>query len=85
MRNEFQRHKLAYLVLIIGIIIFILSFLGAWPNRLIQRVLILAMSVFYFLWGVLTHFKTKTITREVILEYASVSLLAIILLILITL
>lgn len=85
MRHEFSRHKLAYTVLILGILIFIFSFLGAWPNRLIQRVIILSMSVFYFLWGILTHFKTRTITRDVVFEYGSVSLLAFILLILITL
>jgi len=85
MRNEFQRHQLAYIILMIGIMIFIFSFLGAWPNRIIQRVIVLAMSIFYFLWGILTHFKSRTITKEVILEYGSVSLLAGILLILITL
>ena len=85
MRKEFKRHQFAYIILIIGIIIFILSFLGAWPNRLIQRVIVFSMSIFYFLWGILTHFKTRTITKDVVLEYGSVSLLAGILLLLITL
>lgn len=84
MRSEFLRHRLAYLVLIIGISIFLFVFLGAWPNRWIQRLVVIAMSLFYFIWGVLTHFKTRTITREVILEYGAVSFLAALLLILIT-
>jgi hypothetical protein len=85
MRSEFKRHRLAYFVLITGIIIFIISFLGAWPNHWIQRMVAVGLAVFYFLWGVLTHFKTKAITREVILEYGSVSFLAGLILFLITL
>lgn len=85
MRKEFNRHRLAYIILIIGIAIFIFSFLGAWPNRLIQRVIVFSMSIFYFLWGILTHFKTRTMTKDVVLEYGFVSLLAGILLLLITL
>jgi hypothetical protein len=85
MIHELKKHKLSYLVLIIGISIFVILFMGAWPNRLIQRVIVVGMSLFYFLWGLLTHFKTKTITKEVIYEYASVSFLAGVLLFLITL
>lgn len=84
MRSEFIRHRLAYIVLMVGIAIFVVLFLGAWPNRWIQRIVVLAMSLFYFIWGLLTHFKTKTITREVIFEYGAVSFLAALLLTLIT-
>lgn len=85
MIEELKRHRLSYFVLTIGVMIFVFLFLGAWPNKLIQRMVIVGMSIFYFLWGVLTHFKTRTITKEVIYEYVSVSFLAGIILFLITL
>lgn len=85
MRNEFKRHRLAYLILVTGIVIFVVLFMGAWPNRLIQRMVIVAMAFFYFLWGVLTHFKAQTISKEVIYEYGGIAFLAGLLLFLITL
>ncbi len=84
MREEFFKHKLAYFVLLLGILIFIFLFLGAWPDRWIQRMVVVGMSTYYFLWGLLTHFKTKTITKSVMWEYGMVSLLACVLLLLIT-
>jgi len=85
MIDELKKHRLAYLVLTVGVTIFIFLFLGAWPNKLIQRMVTIGMVLFYFLWGVLTHFKTRTISKEVIYEYASVAFLAGVLLFLITL
>ena len=85
MIGEIKKHKLAYTVLTIGVVIFVFLFMGAWPNRLIQRMVIVGMSLFYFIWGLLTHFKTKTITKMVVYEYGSVAFLAGILLLLITL
>lgn len=84
MKDELIKHRLAYLILIIGIVIFIFLFLGAWPDRWIQRAVVVGMSFYYFIWGVLTHFKTQTITKNVIWEYGMVSLLAGVLLLLIT-
>jgi hypothetical protein len=85
MKQEISRHALAYFILVLGIVIFVFLFLGAWPNRWIQRMIIIGMTVFYFLWGILTHFKTKTITKEVAYEYGSVAFLAAMVLFLITL
>lgn len=85
MRDELKKHKLAYLVLIAGILIFVFLFLGAWPDRWIQRLVVVAMSAYYFFWGILTHVKTSTITKSVVWEYGMVALLAGVLLLLITL
>jgi hypothetical protein len=85
MRRELLGHKLAYLVLLVGVMIFTTLFMGAWPNKLIQRIIIVALMFFYFFWGVLTHFKTKTITSQVVYEYGGVAFLGGLLLMLITL
>lgn len=84
MKNELLRHKLAYAVLLTGILIFVVLFLAAWPDRWLQRLVILGLTFYYFAWGVLTHFKTQTITKSVVWEYGMVSLLAGVLLLLIT-
>ncbi len=84
MKHELLKHKYAYLVLCIGLTIFVLSFLAAWPDRFLQRCMIGAVAIFYFLWGVTTHFKSEHISRKVILEYAGMATLTSVLLLLIT-
>lgn len=73
---EFKKHHKAYIVLILILLIFSLLFLHYWPNRDIQRFLIIFMSSFYFFWGVMVHSKMNKLHRHVIFEYLSVSLLA---------
>jgi hypothetical protein len=85
MRKLLARHKLAYSLLIAGLSFFSFLIYTAWPNRVAQRNLIMALVGFYFLWGSLTHFKSYKLTIRVVLEYLGVSLLAGLLLILITL
>lgn len=84
MRRELFKHKYAYLILFLGLGVFVFSFLAAWPDHFLQRLLILAIAVFYFLWGVATHFKAEHVSRSIILEYAGMATLASILLLLIT-
>lgn len=85
MIRELGKHKLAYLILILGLIAGVVLFLGAWPDRFLQRAIALSLAGFYFIWGVLTHFKARRITRQVIFEYLGVSILAGLLLFLVTL
>lgn len=85
MRNELLSHKKAYFILILGLIVFTLAFLAAWPNRGYQRIVVGGLGLFYFLWGVMTHLHTAHITKRVLYEYASMALLATVLLLLITL
>lgn len=84
MTQEILRHKLAYLVLIAFLVISGFLFLAVWPDREYQRYLALLMVTFYFFWGILTHFKSKELTKEIVLEYLGVSLLAGILLLFVT-
>lgn len=85
MRQELFRHKLAYLVLIVGLAILTILFLAAWPDRWLQRAVVVAMSVFYVIWGVTTHIHADKITRKVVYEYLSMALLAGSILLLVTL
>ncbi|MBU0576894.1 hypothetical protein KJ654_04550 [Patescibacteria group bacterium] len=85
MLKELNKHKLAYIILIIGLVLGVILFLGAWPDRQTQRMVAISIAVFYLLWGVLTHFKTNQITGRVVLEYLGIGTLAGLLLILVTL
>jgi len=76
MQHEIFKHKIAYLVLLVGLVLSIVGFLGFWPNAWLQRAVILSLVVFYFLWGVVTHRKAGNLSRKIIEEYAVVGLLA---------
>ncbi len=84
MRKEFLHHYLAYTILILALALIVLSFFTVWPNIIAQRYLILILSAFYFMWGVISHTKTDHITTKVIVEYLAVSVLAGLLLSLVT-
>jgi hypothetical protein len=51
-------------------------FIYTWPNHEYQRLVVVGLSSFYFLWGVVTHLKSQRITMRVIGEYAAMSLLS---------
>lgn len=84
MKRELKKHQVAYIVLFLGLAAFLVIFLGVWPNRDVQRLAIIGVTVFYFLWGVLTHVKTTAFTKRVAFEYGAVSLLGGIFLLILT-
>lgn len=84
MLKEIRKHKLNYLVLIVGLVLGVVLFLGSWPDRKLQRFVSIGIAAFYFIWGVLTHLKESHISRRVVLEYLGVGVLAGLLLVLIT-
>ncbi len=77
--------KLAYLFLILFLVLVILLFSAVWPDIVYQRYLILLMTVFYFFWGIIVHLKLDQLTKKIVLEYLGVSLLAGLMVFLITL
>ncbi len=85
MKKEIWAHRLAYAVLISGLLLGTYLFLATWPNRLSQRIVALSLGSFYATWGVVTHTKTRTITKGVLAEYLGVSLLGVVMLLIITL
>jgi hypothetical protein len=85
MFKEILKHKWSYVVLVIGLLLLMLAFMAVWPDRLQQRLIIVALSGYYFIWGIICHVKTDRISKRVVYEYFGVSLLAGFLLLLITL
>ncbi len=73
---ELRKHRWAYVSLLLGLAAFVILFLGAWPNRGPLRVVSIAMAAFYLMWGVSTHVKTQTLTKQVFYEYLGVASLA---------
>lgn len=84
MKQELLKHKWAYSFLALGLIILMGSFMAVWPDRNLQRMIVAAMALFYFVWGVITHVKAEHISRRVVMEYAGIACLASFLLLLIT-
>jgi hypothetical protein len=85
MKRFLQRNKLAYMLLITGLLIFAVVFSMLWPDREAQRVTAAVFGGGYFLWGILTHTKSKNLTKEIIFEYLAIAILAVLIMILITL
>jgi len=75
MLTELHKYRNAYLALCLGLAIFLTAFLGFWPNRFAQRLVILVVMIFYFSWGVVTHLKTDSFTQHTLLEYGAVAVL----------
>ncbi len=84
MWQEIRSHWRSYLALIAGLCAFVYLYLFFWPNVWMTRYISLALGLFYATWGILAHTKSKRITRRVIGEYVFISMLAVLLLWLIT-
>ncbi|NCN24297.1 MAG: hypothetical protein COU65_03935 [Candidatus Pacebacteria bacterium CG10_big_fil_rev_8_21_14_0_10_42_12] len=84
MYKQLHQHLAAYGFIAVVLVGFSALFLRAWPDREMQRLLIACLMFLYFGWGIVTHTKTKQLTLHVVLEYLSVSLLAGVLLGLVT-
>jgi hypothetical protein len=80
-----KKHRFAYLILFSVLAVFAFFFTKFWSNKTLQRYLAVAIGAFYFFWGLITHVKSSKITSEIVFEYLSMSMLAVLLLILITL
>lgn len=85
MRRELLQHKLAYTILIIGLISLTLMFLAAWPEVIYQRLVILCLVVFYIVWGIASHLHESHITKKLVSEYVTIGVLAGVILFLVTL
>jgi len=76
MKNQLKQHLIAYSLLIIGLLVGAGGYIYVWPNQKLMRLVALFLASFYFIWGVVTHVKTKRISVRVVYEYATVALLA---------
>lgn len=83
-QKEVKSHPLAYLVLMVGIIVFCYSFFSVWPDPKLERYVIVGFSLFYFVWGIVAQKTRKQVTKKIIGEYAFVSLIGALLLLMLT-
>lgn len=84
MKSFLKKNQVAYLILFVLLSVFSLLFMRAWPDRNLQRQLTIGFGITYFIWGILTHVKSKKIGAEIIFEYLSISMLAVLIIVLIT-
>lgn len=84
MIKELKKHTIAYIILVLFLVLGVVLFLGAWPDKNLQRLIGVSIGIFYLIWGILTHLHSANITQKIVLEYLGVSALASLLLILIT-
>ena len=77
-------HISAYAVLLLVLAAGASAFIFFWPNKMLVRGAVVALSLGYVLWGSITHSKTQKFTWKVAEEYAAVAFLGGMLLILIT-
>ncbi len=76
MKKELLSHKLSYSALLLFLAICSFLFLAVWPDVEYQRYIVLLISAFYFLWGVVIHIKRKELSKKIVLEYFGISFLA---------
>lgn len=81
---ELRQHPLAYGVLFALMCTLILFSAMFWQSRLLLRFGFLLFTVGYFVWGVITHSRSNTVTLSVMAEYAGVAILGGLLLLLLT-
>ncbi len=82
--RELSQHKLAYAILAVILVAGIAAY-QIWGNTVLQeRIIIVALAISYFMWGVAAHVKTAHLTKYVVQEYAAMAALGGLLLLLLT-
>jgi hypothetical protein len=85
MHRELAQHRLAYFVLLVMLVAISIAFAAVWPHRDLERIVIVILGLGYLLWGIVTHLHAERLSRRIVAEYATVSLLAVVVLWLLTL
>jgi hypothetical protein len=85
MKSFLKKNKVAYLILFFLLGAFVVLFTKAWPNKELQRYIAAIFGIAYFFWGIITHLKSKKINQEIVFEYLAITMLATLIIILITL
>ncbi len=85
MFRELYTHGRAYGVLATALILWVVLFVGAWPNRGVQRLLVLGLVAFYIGWGSLSHRRSGHLSGQIVQEYVSIGILGGVIMWLITL
>jgi hypothetical protein len=83
-KTELINHPIAYSILVVGLLTFVAAFFIVWPDRNLERAVIISYAVFYFLWGVFTHKSKQQVIGSLTAEYAFVSILGALILLMLT-
>lgn len=70
-----HRDKLAHLILLLGFTVGLLAFFQTGPGQS-QFVIVLAMTVYYLVWGFTYHHARGDITTTLLLEYLAIAAIA---------
>ncbi|MEX0895379.1 MAG: hypothetical protein WDZ94_00390 [Patescibacteria group bacterium] len=81
---EFRQHPLAYVLLLILIASLLTVTILFWQSKVVLRIAFLCFSLGYFIWGVITHQRSSTVTLGIMAEYAGVAVLGGLLLLMLT-
>lgn len=76
MFSEINRHKIAYFILIMLLVLHVGFFLTMWPDKNGLRIASLSLAASYFCWGVFAHVKAQHINGRIVREYLFSALLA---------
>lgn len=76
-----KKHLIHYLILLSLFTFGLFFFVYFGYNRIIQSWCVIAMSIAYFLWGIIHHYLEKNLYLKVVIEYFLVALLGAILVI----
>ena len=80
LRRHHLRHLAPFTILILGLLFFLSLILVFHSSRLFEFALVVIMSVYYFLWGLIHHHREGSLHPRVALEYLLISFLGICLL-----
>jgi len=83
-QKELKNHAFAYVVLCMGLVITGLLYVAVWPDRVALRIVSICLTIFYIMWGIITHIHHDRISWSVVVEYVAVGSLSGLLLILLT-
>ncbi len=79
MTKDLYRNKFDYSILAILAAIFLFFFFSSHDQPLKMFLSLVVFSLSYFFWGVFHHLKLKNLNFKIMLEYALISMLAIVL------
>jgi len=69
MIKDIYRQRVYYLILFGGLSLGLVAFFGLFGLPQLRQEAVIALCLFYFLWGVVHHWLEKNLYLEVVLEY----------------
>ncbi len=77
--NEMKKYPVDFIVLLIGLVITLVTLMRWAYSPDLQIGALVLMVLFYFAWGVLHHLLRGSLSLKIVVEYASFSLVGLVL------